>query len=437
MKRVAPEAMKDNLCDIIEEAKSSLIPNMVVYQQALWQLQSQIDMSKSMKVPDANFKTLRDLLQINDDISFMGRVSYKCRTILATVIVTSFLHLYNLNQQIIQAALTINNICFYRQHQLYDIMRPYLNMEFVRQSEKQSQERDLNTGHWLPNVLSLGVLLLQIFTGRTIDFSRDEDDCIKALSIYEDLSKFHGRPCGGDIPDGCFQAIFACLQPDQLASAGLAPLDIKDGSVRRYIFERILCPLEEVLSEIYGVPLYTLSDTITDRAILDAGSTAEERTAVQAAGRKWLNKLKPVHDALYHPLFDSISADTQRGKHVKIAVLDTGMQLPSALQENYIDVGKLASTRSKSFCSENDTTWDTDKDGHGTNIGEIVLNIAPKTELFVAKVCNSRRDFTDPRQACQTQGNIADVSCVFFVAAMSYVLTRITRPSTMPPLCGR
>lgn len=410
---------------------------MVVYQQTLWQLQSKIDMSQSMKIPDANFKTLRELLQTEDGSSFLSRVSFKCRTILATVIVTSFLHLYNLNQQSIQAALTIHNICFHKQHQSYDIMRPYLNMEFAKSECRKAADHNLNEAHWLPDVLSLGVLLLQIFTGRTIDFSRGEDECIKALSIYEDLSNFRGRPCGGDIPDGCFQAIFACLQPEQLASAGLAPLDIKDGSVRRYIFERILYPLEEALSNIYKVPLYTLSDTITDRAIIDSESTTEERTAVQATGRKWTKRLQSVHDALYDSLFDSISTKIHKEQHAKIAVLDTGMQLPSALQENYISAGKIASKQSKSFCSENDTTWNIDKDGHGTNIGEIILNVAPKTELYVAKVCNSRRDFTDPRRACKVQENIADVSYLFALILLSWILTSEYRPFTMQLPSGK
>lgn len=87
----------------------------MVYEKKLWQLQSELDRSGPIKVPDGAFKSLRQLLEaVDSGPSFLSKVEFKERVILSFVLVTSFLHLFNLNQQQLQVRFILLRLCSHK-----------------------------------------------------------------------------------------------------------------------------------------------------------------------------------------------------------------------------------------------------------------------------------------------------------------------------------
>lgn len=99
---------------------------------------------------------------------------------------------------------------------------------------------------------------------------------------------------------------------------------------------------------------------------------------------------------------------------IKIAVLDTGFHLPEALGENYREEGRINLRESESFVSATEEGyrcgWEVDRDGHGTRVGQIILQVAPVADLHVARVMRTRHDLADPNIAPKTHARIAKVS---------------------------
>lgn len=299
--------------------------------------------------------------------------------------------------------LTIDTICFQVKHHSFSIKRPYLNIQFMRDSV-QSKLDELTEVHCLPDVLSLGILLLQVLRGTPLEMLDNQDRCWQALSARDIWRKIQGRASAGTVPDGCFDATSACLDPTQLQDNGLDLIDTKDESIRQYVFERVLYPLEEVLLDIYHIPLRSLCDTNNETHGEEA-IVLTQLTEKEIAGRGWRRQLEGVHNAMYHTFSKRLPKDQQRENSVKIAILDTGLQLADALQENYIAEGRISSADCKSFCT---SEWNFDTDGHGSCIAQIILDAAPHAEVYIAKICERRKDFKN-KHAIEVQTRIAQV----------------------------
>ncbi|KAI4599467.1 hypothetical protein KJ359_001909 [Pestalotiopsis sp. 9143b] len=102
----------------------------------------------------------------------------------------------------------------------------------------------------------------------------------------------------------------------------------------------------------------------------------------------------------YKMCYDEKREKTQDAKkeeaRVKIAVLDTGLQLEKALYVNHVRAGRINPAQSKDFVAttEEDAVdgWKKDSDGHGSRIGQIILDVAPGTVLHIAKVFKNKED---------------------------------------------
>lgn len=121
----------------------------------------------------------------------------------------------------------------------------------------------------------------------------------------------------------------------------------------------------------------------------------------------------------YEELPPQNGSDRRAGR-VRIAVLDTGLQLPEYLRANYQADGRILVNESKSFVRKTDAAaseqdWDSDRDGHGSRVGEIILRYAPCADLHVAKVFQTRQDLDSPALAAQVHQQIADVRLLFLV----------------------
>lgn len=400
------EEVKDNLCRIIEEARASVIPRMAVFDSRLWQLRSQVDKSGCLKVPDTEFISLRDLF--TSPYWKVSPMNIRERIILSFIIVTTFLHFVTTNQPWLQFSLTADNICFRISQRTVNITQPYLSIRFVHAPSTATRDKSLNNPHPWPEILSLGSLLLELARGETMKYTDFNDKCAETLVVFDRWSSRSSSSISPDIPEALFQAIFACIEPTQLESRGLCNTTVRDAELRGYIFERVVYPLGDALVNIYDTPLQMLH---TDVMQSSASSNINTRPVAmlsekKRAGKEWRRHLELVHNTLYHPRFKALSKQNQETHAVKIAVLDTGLQLTECLQEAYKTEGRLVTAMS--FCQ--DPNWDVDNDGHGTCVGKLVLDVASRVKLYVAKVVQHRADLANPKVGEDVYQNIANAS---------------------------
>ncbi|KAM5347454.1 hypothetical protein ACJ41O_010459 [Fusarium nematophilum] len=257
----------------------------------------------------------------------------------------------------------------------------------------------LNQPHRFPDILSLGILLLEIARGASIDFQEPQDRCVAALQCLDKWKRTCRSSHSRTVPDGLSRAISACIDPKELRKDFLDKASVSDLDVRKYIFERILFPLEDALATAYEIQLNTLHTEISQ--VGKAGENEafdhydEHRLEKQEAAKDWYDYLGNVHDLVYDCMdrCERLSEADQKTTRVKIAVLDTGLQLPEELHANYVEEGRINVGKSESFILDTcEADWAVDVDGHGSRVGQIVLQVAPTADLHVARVFKSRRD---------------------------------------------
>lgn len=75
----------------------------MVFEQKLWRIRSKSDASGPIKVPDGEFMTLRELLeQQHGRTTLLSCTHFKERVVLSVIIVTTFIHLYNISEHDLQ-----------------------------------------------------------------------------------------------------------------------------------------------------------------------------------------------------------------------------------------------------------------------------------------------------------------------------------------------
>lgn len=388
---------------------------MSIFKERLWQNRHVLGRNVSLRTPHGEFETLGDLLKPSPytGISLMSTIDMKDRIVLSFTLGTSFFHIVNMKESRLQAHVTSSNICFQAWTKDPKINRPYLDVSFLEQNmrPKPSTER-LNKVHWIPSILDLGILLLEICRGSALDITSDDNECAMAISVFERLQALRGSSGTGEIPDACFAAISACIDPNELRKSNMHLRNVDGAQIRAYIFRQVLYPLGDALSTLYGLPLHKIHDDIPLGSDDKESKLGPIETATRRAGKLWQDNLEVLHDIFYHRRFKRCLQLNPKSATVKIAVLDTGFQLQDALQKNYIEEGRIARSECKTFCSSkyDSKGWDTDTDGHGTYVGQIILNVAPTAKLYVAKVLQSRKDLVSQKWAATVQQNIANVS---------------------------
>ncbi|RFN50789.1 subtilisin-like protease [Fusarium flagelliforme] len=260
--------------------------------------------------------------------------------------------------------------------------------------------RDLNQPHRFPDILSLGVLLLEIARGAVMDVEESQDRCVVALEYMDKWVTVCRRDSSKMIPDGLYRAISACVDPKE--------------SRTNYIFERVVYPLEDALSTTYEVQPNALHSSISqgDEANCNGSfdhQDEDQLVKIQAA-TEWVEHWERVNN-LFQTCHDLCGREDRTASRVKVAVLDTGLQLPKILQETYEEEGRINVQQSATFISPTGSEaiheWNVDQDGHGSRVGGIILRFAPTVDLHVAKVFQTRDDLADPNIATQVHGRIA------------------------------
>lgn len=414
--------IENDLCRIIDDVGARIIPNITIFDEKLRNLRYERGAPTFLQIPDLEFKSLDYLLQAfgTEHTSRISRTDMRERTILSFILATFFFHICGANEPSLQAIMLDTNICFQVRAGQFDITKPYLNVSFFK-SEGNQLVRWNDKVHPVPAILNLGIMLLETLRGTThVPFTPGMDRCATAWVAYDkwkyDNNKgYRDRSCASAIPEGCFRAVLACLSPVQLRDGRLEGVGIGSQvtATRRYIFERVIYPLGDSLSQIYEVPLHRLDSEIPSLGVVETDSPddTEMDSEKRKYGNLWKNYLRQTQKIFDAPRIQSLLSREQDLGTVKVAVLDTGFQLCETLQNAYKNEDRLASKECRSFCSpEHDATeWDIDTDGHGTYVGQIILSVCPRSRLYVARVCKSRKDFGTSRWAIEVQKNVAEV----------------------------
>ncbi|KAF4463389.1 subtilase [Fusarium albosuccineum] len=411
--------IKECFCNIIQGVKPGVLPRMAVSGSRLWQQQVETDLLSPLQQRENEFRSLKELLQTkrSEHTLSLSKAGGRDRLILSFVLATSLIHLFP-GEEGVQTSMSSETICFLVSSRAsgLDVTKPYFTASCSTPIPRP-EHKILNEPHCVPDILSLGILLLEIARGTSIEYQDSQDRCVVALQCLDKWATCRDS-WTWTVPDGLYRAISACIDPTHLRDNGLDKSSVKAFHKRKYIFERILFPLEDALSTAYEVQLSILHADIAQAKASAASDHYDERQQDKHMAadywRKHLAGSNGVHDLVgdLQDLCENLSEADEKATHVKIAVLDTGLQLPTELQENYLAAGRINAEESESFLSGPKTTadqdWDIDCDGHGTCVGQIILDVAPVVDLHVARVFKRRSDLADSNMANQVHKNIVE-----------------------------
>lgn len=263
--------VKDNICDLIRCAQNSRL-KMQVDGNRLWHLKSD---TKSIKdIRESKFLSLRDLIKRNkgDTGATFSTIEGKDRLILSYILAISLLHFYE--GPWLQGNWSDETICFLINEQSRgppNLTKPLLNASCTKFA---STSATLDQVHGYPSVLALGIILLEISLGTTMDLERGENemqdgrhvtsktDFLVALRLFDDWIEQSKRSISAAIPWGLKTAIEACLESSKIPYT-ISPPSSNQDHVLQYILRDIVIPLGTALSEAYEIPLEKLHEEIS------------------------------------------------------------------------------------------------------------------------------------------------------------------------------
>lgn len=413
------EELRGDLCIVIRNVTRGSRLRMAVYNERLWQLRVDYDRPFFKQTEECRLEPLRHLLQprAGGRESRFSAVEGKDRLILSFILATSVLHFHQ--GPWLQRNLSSENVCFLIRNarSTLDITQPYLTTN-CSDAYATPDTTTLNNAHPYPAILSLGILLLEIASGYPMEFGEQEDQCFAALERHDALLKTWQGNGSKATPDGLLRALSACLDPSCLAKKGLDKATTRKGQVSSYVFEEIVYPLGEAMSVAYEIKLDKLHDEI-----LQQKNTAREPETLdyyeekdkekQQSATKWFDYLDGVHEFIDR-LIDNCEnlPDREATKHITVAVLDTGFQPPEGIATQFVEAGRIRATESEMFLADaggqsRPSDWQTDKDGHGTHVAQILLKVSLVLDVHVARVFERRRDLEDVGLAAQIHQSIA------------------------------
>lgn len=252
-----------DLCMVLQGVFAETYPRFLIFGQSLWQLRAAMSTGEPLpsQIEDTRFRSLRDLLEPNQRNSGRSTSHFglnKNGLILSFVLATFVLHCFG--KPWMQKDFNSDNICFYVRGQSPDITRPYFTANFLASSE--ASQVDLAQPHRFPDILSLGVLLLEIVQGVSIEIRESVPRSVTALEQMESWKRSYARNYHQIVPDEVADAIAACLVPARFEAAGLDKTDVNEYSVRKYIFDEVLYPLGHILDKAHRIRLDMLPDSV-------------------------------------------------------------------------------------------------------------------------------------------------------------------------------
>jgi hypothetical protein len=135
-----------------------------------------------------------------------------------------------------------------------DLMRPYLVTQFEPLSETAEEASGNMYSHPSPALLSLGILLLELYMAKPIESLWEEDDMengMEGINTNWITAEKLLEKMGDDLYEGYRSAIQACLNVDYVGTEDSFSLD--DEGFRKLVYERVVVPLEDELENGFRI----------------------------------------------------------------------------------------------------------------------------------------------------------------------------------------
>ncbi|RDW91720.1 hypothetical protein BP5796_02885 [Coleophoma crateriformis] len=232
-------------CTLIKEAhKHNHNLELVFDGEKLWQARS----SGSHVIPKpVTGIPLRNLLGDSQ-----SRLSLKQRRALAVVLSHAILHYCespwvsdNWNKE---------HVNFFATSKGPDLMRPYLATQFEQVLSAVPKDTSDLYSHPSPALLSLGILLLELYLSKPIESLWDAEDMengMESVNTNWITAEKQLDLLGDDLYEGYRDAIQACLRVDYVGVED--NLTLEDEGFRKLIYDRVVRPLEDELENGFHV----------------------------------------------------------------------------------------------------------------------------------------------------------------------------------------
>ncbi|KAL3426805.1 hypothetical protein PVAG01_00314 [Phlyctema vagabunda] len=233
------------VCELIKEAhKNNNSLELCFDGEKLWQ--ARYHGSRILPKLEAGIP-LKDLLGDSN-----SRLTLKEQRVLAVVLSHAILHYCE--SEWISDTWTKEHVNFFTTTNGPDLMRPYLATQFQHHAESPQQNSTNIYSHPSPPLLSLGILLLEIYLSKPIESLWDPEDTDNGyegvntnwITAEKLLDKM-----GDDLYEGYRNAIGACLKIDYVGVELTVSLD--DAEFRELVYERVVIPLETELENGFRV----------------------------------------------------------------------------------------------------------------------------------------------------------------------------------------
>ncbi|KAF1829667.1 hypothetical protein BDW02DRAFT_602366 [Decorospora gaudefroyi] len=428
------------LCQYLRESDDVLQVNFLLENDGFWHLKPEL-------LEDVNYHTtmesLQQLLGHDLEISTVSKCSLQEQLVLCYVLASSLLYLYPSSW--LSTDWSCSMVHFVRRANCSsaDMLNfPYVSVKLQDRSASQNTPDPYWQGHQHPAILALGIIFLEILTGRR--FRRSEAGSLpqQRNENYAQAMKLLKRDQHQDarrLSPGLSKVIRACLKLEPPPSFPSNQLS-EEGPIRHYILSCIVGPLAHELENGHKVSLKDLhtallpeweredANMVKEPRVLSRRSTvltenvihtnkesnpsarsvnaqdsflskntcpfAERYTACLYRDREELVDIGKINAAAtwfdWHNnalsrikvLRGSVGPDSPQ---VKIAILDSGIELPQSSLDMYDTEPQI---QYRSWVDDN-PQW-RDEAGHGTHLAVLLRKIAPSAIVHVGRVFKKR-----------------------------------------------
>lgn len=234
----------DRVCDALREGMTSHCLNFLIKdagdEPTLWQLRPQPRQSKFHESVPA--VSLQSLLYNSHHLPLIAKRK------LAVILARSLLQLHEglwLGEEWSKRHITF----FYANSDTIDYQRPYVMTSF---DDKDQAVPDLSLFHRNPSILALGILLLEIHTGKPIEVYRNPEDLSNGTEVNANTDWTVADRVVKSLDDcslGYKDAIQACLDTSWVPARQRVSLD--DEFTRDGLYSEVVQPLEDEVHHLF------------------------------------------------------------------------------------------------------------------------------------------------------------------------------------------
>lgn len=354
-----------------------------------------LEATRIAMIPGISGTTLGKLME---DFKLQGGM----RPVLAYAVAKAVWHYYDSDWMTV--GITSNRIFFMEEDHgegLAHFCKPYLAVDlWPSHHSVHDWTPVLNTMHRWPRVLALGIMLIEIATGHSIDIEGPPENWDPGL-VNSQLSKLNrivkdGESFQEDCNNPCYRAVVKkCLDPRIFKAVSFNPRKPIENRDKRQevLYNEVVVPLrkfirgagwDEAFENIETTPLKPKTSETFSRPVNDAISRPVAASLIESSSqcedRAWLEK---VADLNYMIQQEKAEVEVKTNA-VRIAILDTGydQEAPTFADDKYVTSKRIRKWRD--FVSEDSAP--VDEDGHGTHLLALFFRMRCSAHIYVARV---------------------------------------------------